>query len=58
MTQFDIKLILNSAVKGKRQKDIWSVEIQYYFAQWVPKLWHYLLLRTENINNFKELFYY
>ena len=60
MAEFDIKMILNSRVKSKRQEEVWPAEIHVkskcYFAQWVPKLWHYLLLKTEKRNNFKKWF--
>lgn len=58
MTQSDTELSLNSIVRRKRHGDIRSAEThmkpKYYFAQWVPKLWYSLLLKCENINNFKE----
>lgn len=58
MTRSDTELTLDSIAKRKTQGDIRSAEMhmksKYYFAQWVPKLWHSLLLKRENINNFKE----
>lgn len=62
MTPSHIKLTLNSIVKGKSQEDIWSMEMhvksKYCFAQWVSKLWHYLLLNTDNMNNFEKWCYH